>query len=108
METSLFRTIGKHTFYIIECAKPRALNMLKKIVFLIPLTTCILPIASKRLFEIRPFSNPRFSGGNTAKLRVIFLHTNAALEVQNRVQFAWAKSVYGTMPICPRVKQFWC
>ena len=95
MEYSLFRTIGKYTFYIIECARPRALNMLKKIVFLIPLTTCILPIASKRLFEIPPFSNPQFSGGNTGKLRVIFLHTNAALEVQNRVQFAWAKSAVG-------------
>ena len=26
------------------------------------------------------------------KLPVFFLHTNAALEVKNRVQFAWAKS----------------
>ena len=26
------------------------------------------------------------------KLSVIFLGTNAALEVQNRVQFAWAKT----------------
>ena len=92
MEYPLIRNIGKYTFYIIECARPRALNMLKKIVFLIPLTTCILPIASKRLFVIPPFSNPQFSGGNMGKLRVIFLQTNAVLEVQCRVQFAWAKS----------------
>ena len=26
------------------------------------------------------------------KMRVIFLHKNAALGVQNRVQFAWAKT----------------
>ena len=65
----------------------------KKIVFLIPLTTCNLSIASKRIFEIRPFSNPQFSGGNTGKLRVFFMHTNAALGVQNRVQFTWAKQV---------------
>ena len=63
----------------------------KKIVFLIPLTTCILLIASKSILENPPFSNPKFSGGNTGKLRVIFLHTNDALEVQNRVQFAWPK-----------------
>ena len=66
--------------------------MLKKIVFLIPVTTCMPPIASKRIVEIPPFSNPQFSRGNTGKLRVIFLHTNAAFDVQNRVQFAWAKT----------------
>ena len=30
MEYSLFRTSGKYTFYMIESARPRALNMLKK------------------------------------------------------------------------------
>ena len=91
MEYSLFRTIQKHTFYIIECARCLALNILTKIALLIPLTTCILPIASKRLFEVPLFPCPHFSVGNTGKLRVIFLHTNAALEVQIRVRFAWAK-----------------
>ena len=43
------------------------------------------------MFEIPPFCNSQFSGGNTRKLRVFFLNTNAALEVKNRVQFAWAK-----------------
>ena len=93
MEYSLFRTSRKYTFYMIECTRPRALNMLKRIVFVIPLTTCNLPMASKKVFEIRLFSNPQFSGGNTGKLRVIFLHTNAALGVQNRVQFAWANCI---------------
>ena len=45
----------------------------------------------KKIFEIPPFFNSQFSGRNTRKLRVFFLHTNAALEVKNRVQFAWAK-----------------
>ena len=63
----------------------------KKNGFFIPLTTCIPLIASKTIFETPPFFNSQFSGGNTRKLRVFFLHTNAALEVKNRVQFAWAK-----------------
>ena len=33
MEYSLFRTMGKYTFYTIECARPRALNMLKNFFF---------------------------------------------------------------------------
>ena len=63
----------------------------KKMVFLIPLTTCNLRMASTKHFENLPFSNPQFSGGNTGKLHVIFLHTNGAFGVQNRVQFAWTK-----------------
>ena len=47
-------------------------QLAKKIVFLIPPTTCILPIASKRIFEILPFSNPEFSNGNMGRLGVIF------------------------------------
>ena len=30
-------------------------------------------------------------------MRVFFLHINAALEVKNRVQFAWAKSCPGVI-----------
>ena len=63
----------------------------KKYVFFIPLTTCIPLIAEKNIFDIPPFFNSQFSDKNARKLRAFFLHTNAALEVKNRVQFAWAK-----------------
>ena len=92
MEYCLFRTIGKYTFCRIECARPSALNMPKKGFFH---TSDYLHFADslKKILEIPPFFNSQFSGGNTRKLRVFFLHTNAALEVKNRVQFAWAKSM---------------
>ena len=48
-------------------------------------------IAYRNVFEIPLSFNSQFSGGNTRKLRVFSLHTNAALEVKIRVQFAWAK-----------------
>ena len=93
MEYCLFRTIGKYTFWIIECARPRALNMPKKRVFHMSDYLHSADSLKKYIFEIPPFFNSQFSGGNTRKLRVFFLHTNATLEVKNRVQFAWAKVV---------------
>ena len=86
MEYCLFRTIGKYTFCIIKCARPRALNMptsdylhsadsLKNI-YLGFLRFLILS------FQLETRGNCAFC----------FLHTNAALEVKNMVQFAWAKN----------------
>ena len=99
MKYSFFTTIRKYTFYRIDCQWPSALNMLKMFFFLIPLTTCILPVVSKRTFEIPPFLNPQFSGGNTGTLRVIFLHTNVALELQNWWQFVWPKTLHRPLTI---------
>ena len=93
MEYCLFRTIGKYTLCIIECVRPRALNMPKKKGFFHTSDYLHSADSLKNIFEIPPFFNSQFSGANTRKLRVFFLHTNAALEVKNRVQFAWAKSV---------------
>ena len=90
MEYCFFRTIGKYTFCIIECSRRRALNVPKKSFFH---TSDYLHSADslKNIFGIPPFFNSQFSGGNTRKLRVFFLHRSGALEVKNRVQFAWAK-----------------
>ena len=55
----------------------------------------------KNVFEIPSFFDSQFSGGNTRKLRVFFLHTNAALELRNRVQFALAKLMGRPMEAAP-------
>ena len=90
MEYCLFRTIGKYTFCIIECARPRALNM-PNISFFHTSDYLHSADSLKNIFEIPPFFNSQISGENTWKLRVFFLHTTAALQVKNRVQFVWAK-----------------
>ena len=91
MEYCLFRTIANYTFCIIECARPRALNMPKKHFFH---TSDYLHSADSlkkyimRFLRFLIFSFQVETRGNCASF---FLHTNAALEVKNRVQFAWAK-----------------
>ena len=47
----------------------------EEIVFVIPLTTCNLPMASKRIFEILLLSNPQFSKWKHGEIARLFLCT---------------------------------